>query len=65
MIKGKTSMELCSGESEFNKIYPQDISKTHPGGKLNIVIYPKPLAVVYRPGHEQSSDTGFIDAELI
>lgn len=65
MIKGKTSIELCSGETEFNKIYPQDITRTYLDGKLNIVVYPKPLAVVYSHCQSQSVDKCFIDPELI
>lgn len=54
MLKGKTSTELCSGQAEFNKIYPQDISRTFLDGQLNVVVYAKPLAVVYNPSCSQA-----------
>jgi len=65
MIKGKTSTELCSGETEFNKIYPQDISRTFLNGHLNIVIYAKSNPVIYNPSHLKTSKKRFINPEFI
>lgn len=47
MLKGKTEVELYQGEAEFNKIYTKDISRTFPNGRVNIVIYAKPSALIY------------------
>ena len=35
-------MDLYRGESEFRKIFPSDITRYFPGGKMHIVIYPRP-----------------------
>lgn len=40
-IKGKVEVDLYRGEAEFKKIYPSDISRGFPGGKVNLVIYPR------------------------
>ena len=65
MLKGRTSTELFSGESEFNKIYPQDISRTFLNGQLNIVVYAKSLAVVYDSTIPKNKDKVFVDPEFI
>lgn len=65
MFKGKTSTELCSGQAEFNKIYPQDISRTFLDGQLNIVVYAKPLAVIYDHTSSRASQKCFVNPEMI
>lgn len=47
MLKGKTEVELYHGNTEFNKIYTKDISRTFSNGKINFVIYPKPNMLIY------------------
>lgn len=64
MLKGRTSTELCSGEAEFNKVYPQDISKTFLNGQLNVVVYAKSYAVVYDPT-TKNQDKVFVDPDFI
>jgi hypothetical protein len=41
-MKGKTEVEMYHGESAFLKVYPRDISRHFPEGKLSFVIYAKP-----------------------
>ena len=65
IIELATSTELCSGESEFNKIYPQDISRTFLNGQLNIVVYAKTLEVVYDSTKPKNKEKVFVDPEFI
>jgi hypothetical protein len=46
-LKGKTEVELYHGEVVFQKIYPRDVSRAYPEGKVNMVIYPKPSLVQF------------------
>ena len=39
-------MDLYRGKCEFKKIDPKDISRHPTGGKVNILIYPKPSILV-------------------
>lgn len=46
-MKGKTESELLKGESEFRKLYPRDVSRCYPNGKVAMVVYCKPSTLVY------------------
>lgn len=46
-MKGKTEVELYKGEASFEKIYARDVSRAYPDGKVNLVIYAKPSAILY------------------
>ncbi len=46
MLKGKISTELYFGETGFNKIYPQDISRTFLDGQVNLVVYAKSINLI-------------------
>lgn len=46
-MKGKTEVELYKGESSFVKLYARDVSRSYPGGKVNIIVYCKPSTLVY------------------
>ena len=46
-IKGKTEVELSKGHAEFEKIYPRDVSKNYPDGKVCLVVYAKPSSLIY------------------
>lgn len=46
-MKGKTEVELYKGEAWFEKIYARDVSRAYPDGKVNLVIYAKPSAILY------------------
>lgn len=41
-MKGKTEVEMYHGEGSFLKVYPREISRHFPEGKLNFVVYSKP-----------------------
>jgi hypothetical protein len=41
-MKGKTEIEMYHGEASFLKIYPRDISRNYPSGKIHFVVYSKP-----------------------
>lgn len=41
-MKGKTEVELYHGEGSFQKVYPRDVSRYYPHGKINFVVYTKP-----------------------
>lgn len=41
-MKGKTEVEMYHGEGSFLKVYPRDVSRSHPNGKVHFVVYPKP-----------------------
>lgn len=40
-MKGKTEVEMYHGEGSFLKVYPRDVSRSYPEGKINFVIYSK------------------------
>lgn len=40
-MKGKTEVELYHGEGAFLKVYPREVSRSYPSGKLNFLIYAK------------------------
>jgi len=40
-------VELYKGEAAFAKIYARDVSRVYPEGKINLVIYSKPSALLY------------------
>lgn len=42
LMKGQTEVELYHGEAAFRKIYSREVSRKHPGGRLNFVVYAKP-----------------------
>lgn len=46
-MKGKTEVEMYHGEGSFLKVYPRDISRHYPEGKLNFVIYSKPSLIQF------------------
>lgn len=46
-MKGKTEVEMYHGECSFLKVYPRDISRHYPEGKLNFVIYSKPSLIQF------------------
>lgn len=46
-MKGKTEVELYKGEASFVKLYARDVSRVYPEGKINLVIYSKPSALLY------------------
>lgn len=46
-IQGKTEVELYHGEALFEKIYPRDVSRMFDGGKISIVVYPKPSLIQF------------------
>lgn len=50
-MKGKTEVELYKGEAWFEKIYARDVSRAYPDGKVNLVIYAKPSAILSGPIH--------------
>lgn len=41
-MKGKTEVEMYHGEGAFLKVYPREISRHYPEGKLSFVVYSKP-----------------------
>jgi hypothetical protein len=41
-MKGKTEVEMYHGEGDFLKVYPREISRHYPKGKLGFVVYSKP-----------------------
>lgn len=41
-IQGKTEADLYHGEAGFVKIYPRDVSRSFPNGKIHLIVYPKP-----------------------
>lgn len=41
-MKGKTEVEMYHGEAAFLKVYPKDVSRHYPTGKVHFVVYPKP-----------------------
>jgi hypothetical protein len=41
-MKGKTEVEMYHGEGSFLKVYPRDVSRSHPSGKVHFVVYSKP-----------------------
>lgn len=47
LIKGKTEKDLYRGEAQFEKLYAREVSRIYPGGKVNIVIYPKQSSIRY------------------
>lgn len=46
-MKGKTEIEMYHGEGSFNKIYPRDVSRHYPEGKVNIIVYAKPSLIKF------------------
>lgn len=46
-MKGKTEIEMYHGEGSFVKVYPRDVSRHHPEGKINIVVYTKPSMIKF------------------
>jgi hypothetical protein len=46
-MKGRTEVELYHGEAAFLKVYPRDVSRSYPEGKLNFVIYSKSSMVKF------------------
>lgn len=50
-MKGKTETELIKGEAFFQKLYSREVSRIYSGGRVSIVIYPKPTNLKYNlPG---------------
>jgi len=46
-MKGKTEVELYHGEGSFLKVYPREVSRGYPEGKINFVIYAKPSVLQF------------------
>ena len=42
---GKTETELYHGEGSFVRVFPRDVSRTFPNGKVCLVIYAKPSSL--------------------
>ena len=59
-IKGKTEVELFKGEASFEKLYARDVSRIYPDGKINLVVYAKPSALLYS---QSSSFESFANPE--
>lgn len=46
-MKGKTEIEMYHGEGSFLKVYPRDVSRHHPCGKVHFVVYSKPSMIKF------------------
>ena len=67
-MKGKTEMELYHGEGSFLKIYPREVSRPYPEGKLNFVIYAKPSVLQFTSNSsslEKEVDSNLIEPLLL
>jgi len=67
-MKGKTEVELYHGEAAFLKVYPRDVSRSYPEGKINFVLYSKPSLIQFSSsssGVEQVVDSNLIEPLLI
>jgi hypothetical protein len=67
-MKGKTEVEMYHGEGSFLKIYPRDVSRSYPEGKINFVIYSKPSLVQFSSsssGVEKTVESSLIEPLLI
>lgn len=57
-MKGKTEVELYHGEGTFLKVYPREVSRSYPSGKLNFLIYAKPSVLRF------SSNNSLLEREV-
>lgn len=67
-MKGKTEVELYHGEGAFLKVYPRDVSRSYPEGKLNFVVYSKPSMLKFSSNAsvvEKIVDSNLIEPMLI
>lgn len=62
-MKGKTEVEMYHGEAAFLKVYPRDVSRSYPSGKLNFLIYAKPNTLTF--ASSTSSLEAVVDCSLI
>jgi hypothetical protein len=62
-MKGKTEIEMYHGEGSFLKIYPREVSRSYPAGKLNFVIYSKQSMLSF--SSNSSSLEKIVDSDLI
>lgn len=56
-------MDLYHGQGSFAKIYPRDVSRNLPHGKVSFIIYPKPSVLKF--SNSSSSLEEHINAEDI
>lgn len=67
-MKGKTEVEMYHGEGSFLKVYPRDISRYYPEGKLSFVVYSKPSLIQFSNSNsfvEKIVDSNEIEPLLI
>jgi hypothetical protein len=62
-MKGKTEIEMYHGEGSFLKVYPKDVSRSYPDGKINFVIYSKPSLVQF--SNSSSGVERIVESNLI
>lgn len=61
-------MEMYHGEGSFLKVYPRDVSRSYPEGKISFVIYSKPSLVQFSSsssGVERIAESDQIEPLLI
>jgi len=59
---------MYHGEGAFLKVYPRDVSRVYPEGKLNFVVYSKPSMLKFTSNAsslEQVVDSSLIEPLLI
>jgi hypothetical protein len=67
-MKGKTEIEMYHGEGSFLKVYPREVSRHYPEGRLNFVVYAKPSVLQFRSNDsslEQEVDSSLIEPLLL
>jgi hypothetical protein len=67
-MKGKTEVELYHGEGTFPKIYPREVSRSYPDGKLSFVVYAKPSVLKFTSNNsslEKEIDSSLIEPLLL
>lgn len=62
-MKGKSEVELYHGEGSFMKVYPREVSRSYPEGKVNFIIYCKSSMVKFSTSSSMVEEV--VDSELI